>query len=221
VTHPPDRGRATSDRNEEGYAMRTMLAGPSSLSRTWWILAFRGLLALLFGVAALTWPRITLGGLVLGFGTYALVDGLAALTQWMRATERPWQGAALFLEGAVSVGLGIVAWGWPFTISPVLLYWIATWGILTGVLELFAAVWLLRDPTAQWLFGLAGVSSVLLGILLILLPRAGAEIVRLVGLYAVTFGVLTLLAAFWLRRAAGRASRGSQFEAPAAWLWRR
>jgi uncharacterized membrane protein HdeD (DUF308 family) len=209
--------------------MHAMLAGRSSLSRTWWILALRGLLALLFGVAALTWPRITLGGLVLGFGTYALVDGLAALTQWIRATERPWQGTALFLEGAVSVSLGIIAWGWPFTISPVLLYWIATWGILTGVLELVAAVWLLRDPTAQWLFGLAGVSSMLLGMLLMLLPRAGTEIVRLVGLYAVTFGVLTFLAAFWLRRAAWQASRGSQFVAapsgpegmPAAWPWRR
>ena len=75
------------------------------------------------------------------------------------------------------------------------------------VLELLAALWLLREPTAQWLFGLAGASSILLGMVLMLLPRAGTEaIVRLVGLYAVTFGVLTVLAAFWLRRAGGHAS---------------
>jgi uncharacterized membrane protein HdeD (DUF308 family) len=94
-----------------------MLADLSPLSRRWWILALRGVLALLFGIAALTWPRVTLGGFVLGFGTYALVDGLAALAQWIRAAEQPWQGAPPFLEGAVSVGLGIVAWGWPFTIA--------------------------------------------------------------------------------------------------------
>jgi uncharacterized membrane protein HdeD (DUF308 family) len=42
---------------------------------------------------------------------------------------------------------------------------------------------------------------------LMLLPRAGTEaIVRLVGLYAVTFGVLTLLAAFWHRPAGKPAS---------------
>ena len=182
--------------------MGTMLAGLSSLTRGWWILAFRGALALLFGVAALMWPRVTLGAFVLGFGSYALVDGLAALAQSIRAAERPRQGAPLFLEGAVSVGLGIVAWGWPLAVSPVLLYLIASWGILTGLLELLVALWLLREPTAQWLFGLAGVSSVLLGMVLMLLPRAGAvEIVRLVALYAVTFGVLTLGAAFWLRRA--------------------
>lgn len=180
--------------------MGTMLAGLSSLSRGWWILALRGALALLFGVAALVWPRVTLGAFVLGFGSYALVDGLAALAQSIRAAERPRQGAPLFLEGAVSVGLGIVAWGWPFAISPVLLYLIASWGILTGLLELLAALWLLREPTAQWLFALAGISSVLLGIVLTLLPRAGEEMVRLIGLYAVTFGVLTLGAAFWLRR---------------------
>jgi hypothetical protein len=40
---------------------------------------------------------------------------------------------------------------------------------------------------------------------LMLLSRAGTEeaIVRLIALYGVTFGVLALLAAFWLRRAGG------------------
>jgi uncharacterized membrane protein HdeD (DUF308 family) len=187
--------------------METMLTDRSPLSRGWWLLALRGAWALLFGVAALVWPGVTLGALVLGFGTYALIDGLAALAQSIRAAERPRQGAPLFLEGAVSVGIGIVAWGWPFAMSPVLLYWIAIWGILTGLLELLATVWLLREPTAQWLFGLAGASSILLGMVLMLLPRAGTEaIVRLVGLYAVTFGVLTLLAAFWHRPAGKQAS---------------
>jgi uncharacterized membrane protein HdeD (DUF308 family) len=187
--------------------MGAMLTDLSPLSRGWRLLALRGAWALLFGVAALVWPGVTLGALVLGFGTYALIDGLAALAQSIRAAERPRQGIPLFLEGAVSVGLGIVAWGWPFAISPGLLYWIAIWGGLTGVLELLAAVGLLREPTAQWLFGLAGASSILLGVVLMLLPRAGTgAIVRLLGLYAVTFGVLTVLAAFWLRPAGGRAS---------------
>jgi uncharacterized membrane protein HdeD (DUF308 family) len=187
--------------------MGTMRADLSPLRHDWWLLALRGVWALLFGAAALVWPGVTLGAFVLGFGTYALVDGLAALAEAARGAERPRQGAPLFLEGTISVGLGIVAWGWPFAMSPVLLYWIAAWGILTGVLELLAALWLLREPTAQWLFGLAGASSILLGMVLMLLPRAGTEaIVRLVGLYAVTFGVLTVLAAFWLRRAGGHAS---------------
>ncbi len=171
------------------------------LVRAWWILALRGVLGVLFGLGALVWPSITLGMFVLGFGTYVLVDGLAAVVQAVRAAERPLQGAPLFLEGVVSVGLGLLAWGWPFALPPVLLYLIASWGIFTGLLELLAALLLLREPTTRWLFGLAGVSSILLGMVLMLVPQAGAvEIVRMVGVYAVTFGILTLGAALRLRQ---------------------
>jgi uncharacterized membrane protein HdeD (DUF308 family) len=77
---------------------------------------------------------------------------------------------------------------------------IALWGIMTGLLELLAALWFLRDPTTRWLFGLAGASSILLGVVLMLLPRAGTDgIVHLVGLYAMAFGVLTVLGASSLR----------------------
>ncbi len=187
---------------DPGDAHPPATAGTASpLVRAWWILALRGLLGLLFGLAALLWPRVTLGMFVLGFGTYVLADGLAAVAQAIRAAERPRQGAPLFLEGAVSVGLGLLAWGWPFALPPILLYLIASWGIFTGLLELLAALLVLREPTARWLFGLAGVSSILLGMVLMLLPQAGAvEIVRMVGLYAVTFGILTLGAALRLRQ---------------------
>ena len=49
------------------------------LSRYWWTLAIRGALAVLFGLAALIWPDITLRVLVWLFGFYAVVDGLLAL----------------------------------------------------------------------------------------------------------------------------------------------
>jgi uncharacterized membrane protein HdeD (DUF308 family) len=45
----------------------------------WWLMAIRGLLAVLFGLAALVWPRLTLFVLVILFGAYALVDGVMAV----------------------------------------------------------------------------------------------------------------------------------------------
>jgi uncharacterized membrane protein HdeD (DUF308 family) len=73
--------------------MGAMLTDLSPLSRGWRLLALRGAWALLFGVAALVWPGVTLGALVLGFGTYALIDGLAALAQSIRAADGPGKGS--------------------------------------------------------------------------------------------------------------------------------
>lgn len=49
------------------------------LSRNWWVLALRGLAAIVFGVLAFALPGITLTALVLLFGAYMLVDGVFAI----------------------------------------------------------------------------------------------------------------------------------------------
>jgi len=49
------------------------------LTRNWWLVVARGLLGLLFGLAAIVWPRITLTALVLLFGVFAVTHGVLAL----------------------------------------------------------------------------------------------------------------------------------------------
>ena len=100
------------------------------------------------------------------------------------------------MEGVLGVALGVAAWGRPFAISPAVLFLVAMWGTITGLLEMLAARWLLHAPVDRWLFRMAGAASMFLGAVLFLLPRAGTDwIVILVGLYAVTFGGCTTLAA--------------------------
>src|SRR6266581_164653 len=73
----------------------------------WWILAIRGLLAVLFGLAAFVWPGLTLLVLVLLFGAYALVDGVIAVVvslQERRVFARWW---VLLLEGLVGIAAGV------------------------------------------------------------------------------------------------------------------
>ena len=171
------------------------------LSRSWWIMAVRGAAAVIFGVLALIWPEITLLALVLVFGAYALVDGLFALVAAVRGRQlaggsRAW----LVMEGLLGVGAGIVTVVWPDITALALLWVIAFWAVLTGVLEIVAAVRLRRVLDNEWLLILAGALSIVFGLILIVFPGEGAVgLVWLIGGYAIVFGIVLLGLALRLR----------------------
>ncbi len=99
----------------------------------------------------------------------------------------------------------------------VLLYIIAFWAILTGILEVVAAVRLRRAITNEWGLIIGGVLSVLFGIVLIVLPGAGAlAVVFLIGVYAVLFGVTLLMLSWRLRSHEQGLPRGGQTSGRAA-----
>src|SRR5690349_21799639 len=49
------------------------------LTKNWWLVVLRGVLAILFGIVAFVWPGTTLEVLVLFFGAYALADGIFSI----------------------------------------------------------------------------------------------------------------------------------------------
>jgi len=168
------------------------------LARNWWLLALRGLLALIFGLLALIWPAITLRVLVILFGAYALVDGLFRVITALKDSRKRW--GILLLEGVLGIALGILAFIWPDITALALLYLIAAWALVTGILEIMAAVWLRKELKGEWLLGLAGLASVVFGLLLVIWPGSGVlAIVWLIGAYTIVFGVLLIALAFRLR----------------------
>jgi len=172
------------------------------LARNWGAIAIRGVAAILFGLLTLVVPGLTLAALVLLFGAYALVDGIfniiAAIRR--RPDDPPWW--ALLLEGLVGVAAGLVTFLLPGLTAVTLVYIIGAWAIITGVLEIVAAVRLRQQLTGEWWLVLSGVLSVVFGVLVMLRPAAGAlAIVLWIGAYAIVFGALLLALAFRLRRA--------------------
>jgi len=110
------------------------------LARKWWLLALRGMVAVLFGLAALVWPGATLTALVLLFGAYALVDGLLALIVSQLDRHEFDHGWVLLLKGLAGIATGVLTFLWPSVTAQALVYLIAAWAILTGAFEVMAAV---------------------------------------------------------------------------------
>jgi uncharacterized membrane protein HdeD (DUF308 family) len=176
-----------------------------TLTRYWWAVALRGTLAILVGVTALVWPRITLFALVLLFGAYSLVDGVFTLAAALGWRDRGGTDTAgriwLCVQGVAGIILGVLAFVWPGITALALLWLIGIWAIVIGVLEVIAAIRLRRELRREWLLGLSGAATALFGILLIAWPAAGVlTLIALIGVSALVFGAALLAFAERLRR---------------------
>lgn len=170
------------------------------LARNWWVVALRGVIAILFGVLTILNPAISLAALILLFGAYALVDGvfgiIAAITG--RRNEPRW--AALLVSGILGVLIGVAALLVPNVTALALLYFIAAWAVVHGVFEIVAAIQLRKVIAGELWLILAGVLSVAFGVAMFLFPAAGAlAVVLWVGVFAIVFGIVLLAFAFRLR----------------------
>ncbi|HEX9102265.1 MAG TPA: DUF308 domain-containing protein [Polyangia bacterium] len=154
-----------------------------------WLLILRGVLAILFGALALAHPLAAIAALVLLFGVWALLDGISALALYFGG----WRSWQLALVGFIGIAAAAVTF-WRPTITAVGLYAaIAGWAILRGVLEIGIAIKLRREIQGELWLVLAGLSSLVFGVLLIALPMAGMlALAWLIGVYALLFGGLLI-----------------------------
>lgn len=170
------------------------------LSRSWWILLLRGLVAILFGVLTIVQPEVSLSALVLMFGAFTLADGL--LGTWAafqgHSDEENWW--LLLLGGLLGTGVGLLTLFAPGLTAVALLFYIAVWAVSTGVLQVATAVRLRREIEGEWLLILSGVASIGFGVFLMARPGSGAlAVLWLIGAYAVVLGSALVWLAFKVR----------------------
>ncbi len=169
----------------------------------WWVLALRGLAAVLFGILAFIWPGITIFTLVLLFGAYALVNGILALVISFKGPRRIRRFGSLIFGGLISVAAGVIAFIWPGMTAFSLVIVIAAWAVVNGIAEIVAAIRLRKEISGEWLLIVAGIASILFGVCLFLNPLIGALVlVWWIGGFTFAFGILLIVLGFRMRRAA-------------------
>src|SRR5690606_5190396 len=120
--------------------------GPAVPAGLWWAMAISGTAAILFGLAAILWPGLTLLVLVALFGVYAIIEGIAELIAMFRALRLNAAWWPHLLLAVLSLGAGILVLLYPGITSVLLLYFIAFWAIAVGLVEAVASVF-----AGQWL----------------------------------------------------------------------
>ena len=183
-------------------------------AHNWGWFMLRGVLALLLGIGAIVFPLSAVFAFTLVFAAYCLIDGIASLVAGVRGASEPGhRWGALVFSGIVGVLIGVL-----FLVAPlvatlaysfVVLVILAFWSIVTGILEIVAAVRLRREIEGEWLLGVSGAVSVLLGIgvIVLVIPYPAASILSaawLIALFAFTSGIVLVAQALRLRRRTAR-----------------
>jgi uncharacterized membrane protein HdeD (DUF308 family) len=180
----------------------------SGKSRAWVWWALRGVLAITLGALAFIFPVSAVFAFAMLFAAYALVDGFAALAVGLRHERRSWP---LLLSGAAGIVTAVLFLLAPaiFTLSYAVLLpsLAAAWAIITGGLELAAAISLRGKTDGVLLLGISGLLSLLLGaaVLAVVVLNPLVTVVTtawMIGAYALIGGAALIAFALSLRRSA-------------------
>lgn len=172
------------------------------LRRSWWVLMLRGVAAIVFGV--LTWmqPAASAAALVLIFGAYVFVDGVLGVFSAIKSRNESRHWWMVLLWGLTGVVFGVLTVINPAITALVLTIYIGVWALITGVVEIVAALRLRKEIEGEWLLVLGGLISVLFGAFVLAQPGAGMmAMLWVIATYAVIFGVLMVLLAFKVKKA--------------------
>ena len=183
-------------------------------SRWGWVVA-RGVIAIVFGLLALARPGTLTLSLMLLFGAYAIVGGIAAVIGAAARGRSGYSWGMLLLDGLLGIAVGVLALLAPATMLMAFVWVVGIWAIVTGVLEIGSAIRVRKLIRHEWALGLAGVASVVLGVIFLMKPLAGGlALIWWLGAYALVFGVFMVVLGFRLRHFHGTAEGGGRLPTP-------
>ncbi len=184
----------------------------SVLKTLWWLVLLRGILAVLFGIAVLAWPKATVVVFVVLFAVFSFLDGILDIVLGVQAKGERGRWL-IFLQGALAIIAGIIAVVWPSITAVVLLWLVALWAIFSGVMEIAGSLELRRLGQPRWWWHtVAGVLAIVLGaILLFGNPTSGIlAILWAVGVLAIASGIALIIAAVITRRGINELDRATE-----------
>jgi len=187
-------------------------------AHNWIAFLIRALLWIVLGAVAILYPFSALFAFTFFFAIVAGVDGIASLIGAVKgAREKTDRWGWPILRGIAGIAVALLFLLMPLMMTVsyafVTVAVIAAWAILTGGLEIGAAIRLRRELDREWLMALSGLLSILFGAALIYIMYAdpAATIISvgwLIGAFALCFGIILGWLALKLRKHRGERTGG-------------
>ena len=169
------------------------------LANNWWAVALRGVVAILFGIAAFAMPLVTMLSLVVVFAAFSFVDGVFGIIMSVRGARKGERWVWLLLSAILGIVASAVAILWPGITVLAFVILVAAWALVSGTFMLISAFRLKIDHGRVWLV-IGGIASIVFGILLVISPFIGALVLTFwTGAHALVLGATLLVLAYKLR----------------------
>jgi uncharacterized membrane protein HdeD (DUF308 family) len=160
----------------------------------WWTLVLGGVVTILFGIAVVFWPGLTLLVLLYLFSTYVLILGIIYVLAGLNAVGRSDTWFLPIILGAFQLGVGVYLLQHTAVKFSTFIVLIGFTLIATGVFEAVSAYYTARLSTkAQAISYLSGLAGLVAGIVILFAKQAhGVSFVWILGLYAIVVGTIHL-----------------------------
>lgn len=153
-------------------------------------LVVQGIIAILFGIAAVFWPGLTVKTLVYLFGAFLLIDGIILMIMGLVRLKHFMKAMLMLLLGLLELGLGVFLFRHPEVAFATLILILGFALIVRGLFDFIHAFTADKDSaTTRTMRALLGVAGVIIGIVILMQPVAGGlAFVWILGLYALIAG---------------------------------
>jgi uncharacterized membrane protein HdeD (DUF308 family) len=191
----------TPHRRVQAAAAAVQHGASERLGDLWRAFLLRGVLAAMLGICALIWPTTSIAILARLVGLFFVIDGVTGLIATLRGSER---GSTL-LQAVIGLAIGLALLFWPGASARILLLAFGVWALVTGVSMIVRArrVGVLDELRSAMTW--TGIILVVLGIVLLLWPGAGAgALAWVIGIGALLLTALLIFLAIRFKRARDR-----------------
>jgi hypothetical protein len=166
----------------------------------WWLYFLQGVIGIGFGLLVVIWPKETLIILIGLTGMFLLLGGVLGLIIAFAGSMNHLSWGWTLAGSLVSILAGTVLVKWPAPTLLIFLIILGIWAVAAGTLSMASALELHMEIPYAWLLALAGLCSLLFGVVLLFIPAIGLRmLIYLTGVFVIVYGIISINTAFRVR----------------------